>query len=61
MSTNWVLKDYTDDGEYLATKADIRPLQFNKLSYVLRRQEMSHFGIKKKLKNVGFFIFKIFF
>ena len=35
----------------------IRPLQFNYLSYMLRSQEMSHFGIKKKLKNVTFFIF----
>ena len=32
-----------------------RPLQFNYLSYELRRQEMSHFGIKKKLKKVLLF------
>ena len=36
----------------------IRPVQFNYLSYELRRQEMSHFEIKKKLKNV--FVFFIF-
>ena len=39
----------------------LRPLQFNYLSYELQSLEMSHFGIKKKLKNVGFFIILIFF
>ena len=36
----------------------VRPLQFNYLSYELQSLEMSHFGIKKKLKNVFFLIFK---
>ena len=39
----------------------IRPLQFDYLSYELRRQEMSHFGIKEKLKNVVFFVLINFF
>ena len=44
----------------------IRPLQFIYLSYEagsrkLWRQEMSHFGIKKKLKNVAFFLIFFFF
>ena len=33
----------------------IRPIQLNYLSYELPRQEMSHFGIEEKLKNVVFF------
>ena len=33
-----------------------RPLQFNYLSYKLRRQEMSHFGIKKKVEKCVFFV-----
>ena len=32
----------------------LRPLQFYYLSYELQRQEMSHFGIKKKVEKCGF-------
>ena len=39
----------------------IRPLQFDYLCYELRKQEMSHFGIKEKLKNVFFLFYLIFF
>ena len=41
--------------------SSIRPLQFIYLSYKLRRQEMSHFGIKKKVEKCGFFIYYISF
>ena len=38
----------------------VRPLQFNLLPHELRRQEMSHFGIRK-VEKLGFFIFNFFF
>ena len=42
-------------------KKVLRPLQFIYLSYVLRRQEMSHFGIKKKVEKCDFFYLFYFF
>ena len=39
----------------------LRPLQFIYLSYELRREEMSHFGIKKKVEKWAFFYFFNFF
>ena len=35
----------------------VRPLQFIYLSYELRRQEMSHLGIKKKVEKCDIFFF----
>ena len=40
---------------------EVGPLLFNYLFYELRRQEMSHFEIYKKLKNVLFLFLLCFF
>ena len=62
-----VLSDYAVQHSYLSTQKRtvfclfFRPLQFNYLSYELRRQELSHFGIKKKVEKCGFFYFFYFF
>ena len=60
-----VLSDYAVQHCYLSIQKRtvfclfFRPLQFNYLSYELRRQELSHFGIKK-VEKCGVFFFYFF-
>ena len=40
---------------------NLRPLQFNYMSYELQSLEMSHFGIIKKVEKCDFFYYFYFF